>query len=132
MAWRRAASGARQMANNSIAGVALAAAIAATMSCAYGHQQPEVVAGRPFPTTVVAKLVVGNSTAEVRRLLGEPLSVKPNAGGEVWLYRYETRQEESIKLLGFIPWPAKERRCAAQATLTFREDRLMSVDTNPR
>jgi outer membrane protein assembly factor BamE (lipoprotein component of BamABCDE complex) len=120
MAWRRAASGARQMANNSIAGVALAAVIA-TMSCAYGHQQPEVVTGRPFPTTVVAKLVVGSSTAEVRGLLGEPLSVKSNAGGEVWLYRYETRQEESIKLLGFIPWPAKERRGAAQATLTFRE-----------
>lgn len=102
------------------------------MSCAYGHQPPEVVVGRPFPTTAVAKLVLGNSTVEVRGLLGEPLSVKSDAAGEVWLYRFETRQEESIKLLGFIPLPAKERRGAAQATLTFRDDKLISVDSKPR
>ena len=118
------------MASRAVFGLVWVGSIVVT-ACSYGHPPPEVIAGRQFSMSAAAQLPQGTTMAEVKRILGEPLSVQSNEVEEYWEYRFTTTQREEIKLLGVIPWPAKERRGAARARLTFRDGTLRHVELEP-
>ena len=112
--------------------VVLTALCASTTACTYAKPQPRVISGRPFPAGAASSLPVGSSVDEVRRILGEPLSVSKEGQEVVWKYGVSTQHKEVIRLFGFIPVPAEERGGTTTATLRFQEDRLMDVSVDRR
>jgi outer membrane protein assembly factor BamE (lipoprotein component of BamABCDE complex) len=95
-------------------------------SCVLALKPQKLLAGRPFPAVRLAELHTGMPSAEVRTIIGEPLSRRAGREAETWRYEslYQLRACQ-LRLL-FIPIApsAKERRTA---TLFFRDDRLLSV-----
>ena len=102
----------------------VACGVMATIGCSYGHPPPRIVAGRQASVGEVRALRLGETATHIRELLGAPLSVTDDSGGETWIYRLQTHQQEHIKLFGLIPWPAKERRGELSATFRFKNEVL--------
>jgi outer membrane protein assembly factor BamE (lipoprotein component of BamABCDE complex) len=107
---------------------------AATLAagCSYAKLPPKFVEGRQFSVATARRLPVGSSIGAVITALGEPLDRLRADDIETWRYSFRTEQKEIVRLLGIIPIPSKENGGTAVATLTFRDERLLSVVVSNR
>jgi outer membrane protein assembly factor BamE (lipoprotein component of BamABCDE complex) len=101
-------------------------------ACTYSKPQPRIISGRQFPVSAASALQLGSPSDEVRRVLGEPISITKEGDAVVWEYAVTTQHKEVIRLLGVVPMPAKERGGRISARLRFHNDKLtdVSVDQN--
>lgn len=70
------------------------------------------------------------SSEEVQKALGEPLRTVQQLDSIIWEYEFGTRQRESIKLLGFIPLPSRQRGGTVSAKLVFVSGVLQSFSVS--
>ena len=71
--------------------------------------------GRPFPVGATAQLQRGQSTrADVRQLLGDPVSVSTGTAGETWLYLYQNQDAKTFP----IPELLTEQGAAPQQSVS--------------
>jgi outer membrane protein assembly factor BamE (lipoprotein component of BamABCDE complex) len=108
-----------------------AGVLMALCACSYGNPPVQVVAGRPFSLAEARAIRLGDTLEHVRSMLGAPLSVSKDARGETWVYAVQTHRQENIKLLGLIPWPAKERGSELSAAFRFENDVLINKVLDP-
>jgi outer membrane protein assembly factor BamE (lipoprotein component of BamABCDE complex) len=88
----------------------------ATASCTYGLHPRTTLEGRPFPMQQIEKLREGQSSAEVRALLGEPFEIAQTADGVRW--RYFER---------WLPRGCNVPTFALDAHVTFRRDVVADI-----
>jgi outer membrane protein assembly factor BamE (lipoprotein component of BamABCDE complex) len=117
-----------------LSGAAAAGALAAALvcgGCVLALLPEKLLAGRPFPAVRLAELQTGMTAADVRSILGEPLTRRPDQQGETWRYESLYQLRGCRPQLLFIPLApsAKQRRTA---TLRLRDDRLVSVTLETR
>lgn len=130
MNWKKSASDAPRVVSSGGWIVAAILAILSVSACTYGHPPPAVISGRTFPVVAARNLVRGTSGAEVQKTLGEPLRTIQRSDSTIWEYEFVTKQQESIKLLGVIPLPSRQRGGVVSATLSFVGGLLQSVTVN--
>lgn len=98
---RRSASAARLKASRSrTAGLIIAGLL---VGCAYGTFPPHIVKSKDFSVEKAKAVEEGDSLAEVRATLGEPLEISERDGAEVWRYYAQERKDGITYILGFIP-----------------------------
>jgi outer membrane protein assembly factor BamE (lipoprotein component of BamABCDE complex) len=110
--------------------ILLIAICATGAACTYAKPQPRIVSGRQFPVNAASTLQMGSSSDDVRKILGEPLSVTKEGNAILWEYSVTTQHKEIIRLFGVVPMPAEERGGRISATLRFNNDKLTDVSVD--
>jgi outer membrane protein assembly factor BamE (lipoprotein component of BamABCDE complex) len=73
------------------------------VGCAYATLPPRIVKGKDFSVEEAKAVKEGDSVADVRAALGDPLEVSERDGAEVWRYYARERKDGVTYILGFIP-----------------------------
>jgi hypothetical protein len=73
----------------------------------------------------------GDSSADVRKLLGEPYEEVPSENDDRWHYYMRVRGAEERRFLGFIPMPDSQSLREYEAFVTFRHG-VVDIVTSTR
>jgi outer membrane protein assembly factor BamE (lipoprotein component of BamABCDE complex) len=99
--------------------------------CSYVKGAFEPVAGRDFAAESLGKVVKGTASADVVRLLGEPLERVPEGGRERWRYYVLEERVDETRLFGAAVSKQRWKR-ETEAHLILSDGRVSEISYNSR
>jgi outer membrane protein assembly factor BamE (lipoprotein component of BamABCDE complex) len=97
-------------------------------ACSIGLAPARVVAGKEFFPEEVELIQEGMTSNQVQEILGRPLRITPKGEAETWQYFFRLRQDDIIKVLGFIPIRRPVLIWEREAEILIRSDKVEKVD----
>jgi outer membrane protein assembly factor BamE (lipoprotein component of BamABCDE complex) len=98
------------------------------VGCAYGTFPPRIVQGKDFTVDEAKAVEEGDSLAEVRARLGDPLEISERNGSEVWRYYARERKDGVTYILVFIPKRTPHFIWDYELELAARDGRVEDVE----
>lgn len=102
------------------------------LSCGTALFPPETIKGRTFPFSEATSIKKGMSPEAVLHLLGEPLERARQADGQVsWLYYAKIKQEDQVRLFGWIPVRRMAHEWDMKVEVFFAEEAVVKIQIEP-